>query len=92
MSTRRDNVGIISLHESCRREPPLDATPEAIQAQIDAFKARGGHIQELPAGVTAYTYSTRPDKQRAKDDYASAMARKPKQHSQIKLKGSMSGE
>lgn len=48
-----DRIGRITAHESCRREPPPDATPEAIAAQTAAYLARGGRVHEIPAGITA---------------------------------------
>lgn len=41
--------------DSLKRVCPDDATPEALHAQIAAFKAQGGKVQQIPAGATAYT-------------------------------------
>jgi hypothetical protein len=49
----RDDKGIITLHESLRREPPDYATPEALAAQTAAYLASGREIKQIPAGVTA---------------------------------------
>lgn len=67
MSLRRDDVGIITLHESFRREPPPDATPEAIAAQMEAYLAKGGQIHQMPMGASAQSLRDplRPDRLRA---------------------------
>lgn len=84
MSIRADDIGRITLHDSHNREVPSYATPEALAAQTAEYLARGGHIQQLPMGVSAQGYKDplRPDKPK----YASAMARTPKASQQILLK------
>lgn len=81
-------------HEAFAREPPDFATPSAIQAQIEAFLARGGVIQTIPIGTAAHDakVALRPDRKPrgiATDQYSSSRGRKSNRSQQFKLKGSM---
>lgn len=60
-----DRIGRITLHDSNKRECAPEFSPVALLAQRLAFIGRGGVIQKIPPGVTAYEHNLRPNKPKA---------------------------